>query len=443
MHYHPRYCRTLVGALALGLAVPSFSLPADAATQRTTRTKAKTSTTVTTVTAVARASTSTAATTAAPPVRPTGPIKMLVTYRETVNDNTFNVLAAVQARVAVLNAGGGINGRRIEIITCNTRFELSGSQECARRAVAEKVALFFHAAGGTVAAPAGSPIPFANDSSVIMPILSQAGIAWVGPFIAPGGEDATNPVAFPIGSLPAAVAGVAIALVKQGCSRIAFAGAQLGGRESFRRGLASVGRESVFETVFPRADPASLIPALVARNVDCLFAGSTESEMRTLITALDRSGSRIRLAWVDGVISERGMTLLGPSIDGSIVSSMGRSSLDPSDPIVKQYRNELDAFNRGVSYDQFGYQAWAATDLAIKAMAGISGEVNADSTLAALRRLKTNSPVFGPLDFTRDLADPLYRRMFTTNVAAYKIVNGRYALDSEFDLRSLFDKKPA
>jgi ABC-type branched-subunit amino acid transport system substrate-binding protein len=381
-------------------------------------------------------------TTSAPPARPAGPIKIMVTYRETVNDNTFKVLAGARARVAAVNADGGLRGRRIEIVTCNTRFELSGAQDCARQAVAEKVAVFVHAAGGTVAAPPGSPVPFANDSTVVMPILAQAGIPWVGAFIQPGGEDATNPIAFPIGSFPAGVAGAGIAMVKQGCARVAFAGSQLGLRESFRRGLASVGREPVFETIFPRADPSSLIPALVARNVDCLFFGSTESEMRSLIDGLDRTGSRVRLAWIDGAIGERGMAQLGPAIDGSIVVSLGTSSLDLSSPIVQKYRNELDALDRGVSYDQFGFGIWAMTDLVLTTMADIPGDVTAASTLTALRNLKVNAPGFGPLDFTRQLADPLYRRMFTTNVVTYKIVNARYVRDSELDLRALFDKAP-
>ena len=66
-----------------------------------------------------------------------------------------------------------------------------------------------------------------------------------------------------------------IALVNQGCRRIAFLGPPLS-RDPFRRGLASKGQEPVFEGLFPFGDPAPAISAFAARNVDCVYLGALE-----------------------------------------------------------------------------------------------------------------------------------------------------------------------
>ncbi len=365
----------------------------------------------------------------------------MVTYTETVTNTDRTPLAAVQARAAVQNAAGGIKGRRIEIVPCNVRFDLTAAQECARRAVAEKVVAFLHGTGGGVAAPPGSPVPFANDSAVIIPPLAEAGIPWLGLFLTAGGVEATNPVAFPAAAIPVAIAGVATAMVNEGCSRIAFLGGQFS-REPFRRGLAAKGKEPVFEANFPRVDPPSVIPTLIARNVDCTLIGSTEPEMLSLIEATERAGQKMRFAWLDGLISERGLARLGPTIDGSISAGNIRSIIDVTDPAVRKYRSELDRFYPGISYSSSGFGFWGGADLLFNQWRNIQGDITAASTLAALRTMKGETAVFGTLDFTSELRDPQYRRMFMTTVFTYRMLNGKPVQTAEVDLRSLFDKAP-
>lgn len=140
---------------------------------------------------------------------------------------------------------------------------------------------------------------------------------------------------------------------------------------------------------------------------------------------------------------EREAARLGPTIDGSIVGASARSSLDIADPSVRQYRGELDRFYPGKRYDTGAFGIWGATDLVLQAMRGIEGDVNANTTLSALRSFKGNTALFGPLDFTKPLADPQYRRMFITNSFNYRITNAKQVrIDDALDLAPLFNKSP-
>ncbi len=429
------------GGLALAMLVAA---PVTAAPYAAPRTAKRTTTTVARSAAPRSVPVTTApattATTTAPPAK--GPIRIMVTYIETTSADTVHTLAAAQARAAAQNAAGGLKGRRVEIVPCNARFDIVASEACARLAVSSKVDAFIHAST-LVAPPAGSlSAAGVSDTATVLPILASAGIPWLGTFITAGGEEATNPVAFPIASVYVAIEGVAITLANEGCRRIAFIGGPTG-REPFRRGLASKGMEPVFESLFFQTDPTTAIPALVARNVDCIYFGALEGGIRTFVEAIDRAGQKFRYGWVNDLVSERGLALLGPTIDGSIVGSSARSSLDIADPSVRQYRSELDRFYPGKRYDTGAFFTWGATDLVLQAMRGIDGEVNATSTLSALRSFKGHTALFGPLDFTKPLADPQYARMFITNSFNYRIVNAKETRIGEaLDLASLFGKAP-
>jgi hypothetical protein len=366
----------------------------------------------------------------------------MVTYFEVPTLSTAYILAGAQARASAQNSAGGVKGRRIEIIGCNTKFDLAASEACARSAVSMNVDGFIHGAP-LVAAPVGSGIfTGVSDTTTVLPILAGGGIPFFGTFLTAGGPEATSPNSFPYSSTNVSIAGVAVAMANEGCRRMAFLGTTVG-REPFRRGLASKGLEPAFEALFAQIDPAAIMPVLAQRNVDCVYLGTLESGIRNFVLAAERAGQSFRVGWVNDFVSEKGLASLGPSIDGAIVSNTTRSGFDLSDPAVRQYRAELDSFNKGIRYDTGGFGVWGATDLLMQAMRGINGDVTAASTLSALRSFKGVTALFGPVDFTNELRDPLFRRMFIANAFTYRIVNAKPVLvDAPLDLRSLFDKVP-
>ena len=72
---------------------------------------------------------------------------------------------------------------------------------------------------------------------------------------------------------------------------------------------------------------------------------------------------------------------------------------------------------------------------------GIDGDVNAATLLKAFRTFKATTALFGPIDFTRELGNPQYRRMFMTNAFTYRIVLAKPVRTGEpLNLAPLFDK---
>ena len=177
--------------------------------------------------------------------------------------------------------------------------------------------------------------------------------------------------------------------------------------------------------------------------MDCVYLGALESNIRTFVDTADRAGVQLRYGWYNDLVSERGLAQLGPLFDGSIVTGYTRSSLDLSDPAVRQYRSELDRYYPGRRYDSGGFGAWGGIDLLLQAMQGIDGDVYADSVMKALRSFKGNTALFGPVDFTRELANPDYRRMSVANAFSYRICNGKpIRIGEPVDISAVLEKAP-
>mgnify|MGYP000025155139 CR=1 FL=1 len=73
--------------------------------------------------------------------KPSGsPIKFQVNNVSAVPDDTAGVYAAGYAAAKAINKAGGINGHPLQIVTCNTKATVTGTTECARQAIDQKVA---------------------------------------------------------------------------------------------------------------------------------------------------------------------------------------------------------------------------------------------------------------------------------------------------------------
>ena len=241
-------------------------------------------------------------------------------------------------------------------------------------------------------------------------------------FITAGGPEATSAVAFPFGSSVVSLEGAAVAMVNEGCRRIARLGTPNGG-DSFQKGLASKGVELLFDALTP-SDPAPVIAALVARNVDCLYIGGAEASIRNVILAADQAGRSFRYAWLGEFVSTNAMALLGPSIDNALIISNTPIGFDTTDPTVRQFRSELDQYYPGQKYAN-GLAPWGNVDLLIQVMKTIDGDINAPSVLNALRGFKGNTKLYGPVDLTKERANKAYQRLFVANAFVYHVVNAK------------------
>ncbi|MFG2887560.1 ABC transporter substrate-binding protein [Streptomyces sp. NPDC048297] len=106
--------------------------------------------------------------------------------------------AMARAYAKWINARGGINGRKLEVLTCNDHNDSVGAAQCARRAAAENVV-----------AVVGSYSQFGD--SFLAP-LESAGIPYIGGYGVTN-EEFTGPMSYPVnGGQPTLLAGLGKAL---------------------------------------------------------------------------------------------------------------------------------------------------------------------------------------------------------------------------------------
>src|SRR5262249_50082610 len=109
-----------------------------------------------------------------------------------------------------INAAGGIKGRPVEIIRCDTKADPNVATECGRTAVSQGVV-----------AMVGNLTIFGNR---FMPLMAQHNIPSSGRARAAAAADFTSPASLPVGGgAPVQFAGLAAALAEAGPKKIALA----------------------------------------------------------------------------------------------------------------------------------------------------------------------------------------------------------------------------
>ncbi|MEU9128318.1 ABC transporter substrate-binding protein [Kitasatospora sp. NPDC048540] len=107
-----------------------------------------------------------------------------------------------------LNAKGGLDGRKLRVLTCNEQNTADGAAACAQQAI-----------DAHVVAVIGSYSQYGSD---FMPALERAGIPYLGGY-GLSSPEFTSPLSYPVaGGSPALVAGSGRQLVEAGCKTVAL-----------------------------------------------------------------------------------------------------------------------------------------------------------------------------------------------------------------------------
>ncbi|MEU0219472.1 ABC transporter substrate-binding protein [Streptomyces sp. NPDC006265] len=126
--------------------------------------------------------------------------------QDTKATNKAGMPAFAQAYARWINAAGGINGRKLTVLTCNDHNDSVDAAKCARRAAKENAV-----------AVVGSYSQYADS---FFPSLEGAGIPYIGGYGITNAEF-TSPLSYPVnGGQPALLAGLGSALA--GCGPVAL-----------------------------------------------------------------------------------------------------------------------------------------------------------------------------------------------------------------------------
>lgn len=140
---------------------------------------------------------------------PPGPIKVMTWAPESTSATNMPGMPAVaQVFAKQVNAEGGINGRKLQVLTCNEGNSAQHAAECAQRAVDAKVT-----------AVIGSYSQFGGS---FIPPLETAGIPYLGGYgVSP--DEFTSPLSYPVnGGTPTLLAGIGQQLAGDHCRHVAL-----------------------------------------------------------------------------------------------------------------------------------------------------------------------------------------------------------------------------
>ncbi len=317
--------------------------------------------------------------------------------------NTPAVLEGAQAAAEAINGRGGIQGRPVEIVDCNTRADPNGASECARQAASEAVAVV-----GMLSSLEAS----------VLPILAESSIPNIG-VIPVSTEALMSPTAFPLnGGAPTRVIGTARAIVDQGAQHLAVIHLDNPNAAAFvpliNEGIADTGItvENTVSVPIGAPDVSSYVASALEGDIDGVALFLLTPDMVKVVQAIEASGNRDAYT-VAAVTSEaeRLVEALAGGGEGliSVASNLLPSQTDVEQ--IAQYDEEMEAI--GALPSERGVNSWASVYLFEQAAADLA-TIDSASILDALSNMDNfDSGVYAPMDFTTPVdAIPGLTRLF-------------------------------
>ena len=265
--------------------------------------------------------------------KPNGaPIKLMAIYEGTGPSSSPEVPEGAIAAAKAINAKGGINGRPVEIVTCDTHNDPNTATGCGRRAVADGIV-----------ALVGNQTIYGNQ---FLPLMARNKIASIGlePTTA---ADFTSPSAFPIaGGAPVNLAGLAAALARSGAHKIVLARVDIAesaplpqfvnsGLKSFNLTLA---RDVPVPVGAPDMSPYAA--AALKGGTDGIVIASSDQDAVNFVLAAREANPTVKIALIATSLGDV-IKALQASAEGVIETSSVTVAL--KDPAEKQYEKDMKA----------------------------------------------------------------------------------------------------
>lgn len=352
---------------------------------------------------------------------------------DTEATNKPGMPAFAEAYARWINSRGGINGRRLNVLTCNEKNDTIHAARCARRAVEEKAV-----------AVVGSYSQYADS---FLPTLEGAGIPYIGGYGITN-DEFTSPLSYPVnGGQPALLAGLGRTLAET-CGPVtlirpdSIVGDQLpplldSGLKA--GGHAPTGDQRATET-------ATSFQGQVELALERATAGS--GKQGCVVPALgDRTGTfmdsfrrargdypDVRTATVLGSVDQSAIDASGGAsgpYEGSYVTGWYPESTDTRwDAMKKVIEKEAFGDNRIDAADTGVQTTWIAYTVFRQAVESLGdGEVTADTVSGALDGgLKVSTGGLTPTlqwKFQDELAAVGFPRLVNANVTLQVVDDGR------------------
>jgi ABC-type branched-subunit amino acid transport system substrate-binding protein len=316
-----------------------------------------------------------------------GAIKILTMYTDTPALSNKEIASNVEAAAKEINDAGGINGRKLEVISCNNQLDPNVHLTCIHKAIDEKVS-----------AVVGSVSFFPT----VYPALEKAGIPFLGGFGIQK-EELNSPISFPVSAgEPGWYYGQAKQLADLGMKNPAWIQCEPAackfGEEIFRAAWKQYtgGELGKVITIPDKATDLSTYAAdLISSGVDSIATGMYVTENQQLTKELRTGG------W-DGPIAVNGPNMttdvlkeLGPNLGDFYVSGgmLPPSAQDIAEvPEMAEWNKAIEAYAPGLPASELALNGWASTKIFID-VAKTLKDVNASTMMDALNAITPDNPV--------------------------------------------------
>lgn len=325
--------------------------------------------------------------------------------------NYPDIEGGAKAAVEAINKDGGINGKNVEMVFCNTRGEANQAMACARE-MDEK----------GVVATVGRIDIFAPQS---FPILEAAGIPDIGT-VSTGAEiDFQSPMSFPLhGGNFGAYTSLPHAFKADGDKSMVVASIDLPigitqGQyaEKVGKGIGLDVKPMIKIPSQGVTDYSPYVQQIADSGADSAIVALGPAPFQAFVKAADGLGLKARIAGTAFTFGQSEAAGVGELANNMLVSAPFPSVDDRGNPGIAEYHRQLDeaGVEDSESMRRFaGLNAWLAMHAAAKVARTIEGEITRESMVKALRGT-TDLDLFGlitysPATLDTDLAKNAFAR---------------------------------
>lgn len=329
--------------------------------------------------------------------------------------------AAMKANVDSINASGGINGKKIDLITCNDQFDPNLASDCARQAASDGVVAVVQ--------------PFEPYTQQVDPILQVAGIPMVyGEFAS--SADGTSPISFlRDAGVPGGYAAVGVELAKLGCKRIGAVVVQavnnLLGATWIGNGAKSQGAAFIQTPVSEdQADFSAPVAELISQGADCIVPDTLPQQGAKVVTAIAQSGHHIRVGAISPEFPPAQLTALGSASDGLILAGQNYLPTDTSVAAVRAVIAGMKKYTPSVPLeDSFGIDGWASISALEQVLKSVSGPVTAASVMKAAGTVTYDTGLLANFSAAASAPVSTFPRAKNWSYLVWTVKNGKAVLN--------------
>lgn len=364
---------------------------------------------------------------AAKPVgpKPKGdPIKiMIVAVKNNPVLTQEQQLAAAQARVDSVNAGGGLGGRPLELIACDSNLDPNQEQACIEKAVDEDVS-----------AVVGSTILFSDLSTLEenkIPLLANQGLS---------PSELNSSVGYSFANNVAWYSGIAATVVKDGLKKVAvtYVDTDAGkfANSFVEAGLKKGGVETTTLYAHAATSPDRATDALTLTKGDpeAIIATGTAEGVIPIMQAIRQSGYTKPIYTIAPDVNPKGIEALGAAGDGIKVIGRGRFLSDTANEKVNEYLSDMANFApKGTEQDENGLLGWSGVDTFATVMKDATSFKGTD-VIAALAKITTpiEAGGFGPFVGAGEGCVEAFPRVLNSSFIVGTLNDGEVTADGDF-----------